>query len=225
MKFRNNLKQRLSGRHYACAKAINYLDKKILNIGCGNGAFEYLVAGKAKEIVGVEIKDEDLFVANKECKGIQNVNFVEANILEDGFPETVCDVVTMFDVIEHIPKGTEPFVLERLNRMLKPGGQIVISTPLENKTKFLDPAWYLRPRHRHYSKEQLAELLINAGFEVEKIYTRGGFFEMASMFFFYPFKWCLNMEIPFKKFWDKKREKEYEKDEGYVTLFIIGRKK
>ena len=167
MKFRNNLKQRLSGRHYACAEAIDYTDKKILNIGCGNGAFEYLIANKAKEIVGVEIKDEDLFAARTECKSFKNVNFVEANILEDGFPETSCDVISMFDVIEHIPRTTESFVLGRIHKMLKPNGKIVISTPLENKTKFFDPAWYLKPRHRHYTEEQIAELLIESGFEVE----------------------------------------------------------
>ncbi len=221
MKYRNNLKQRLSARHYACAEAIDYTGKKILNLGCGNGAFEYLTAKAAREIVGVEVKDEDLFAAKNECAHLKNVNFVEANILEDNFPETSCDVVTMFDVIEHIPKGTEPEVLKKIYKMLKYNGKVVISTPLENKTKFFDPAWYLKPRHRHYTKEHLVELLVDAGFQIEKIYTRGGFFEMASMFLFYPFKWILNMEIPGKKWFDKKREEEYKKDDGYVTLFVV----
>ena len=224
MKFRNTLAQRLSGRHYACASAIDYSNKKILNIGCGNGAFEFLTAHKAREIVGVDVKYEDILQAKEECGGLKNVNFVRANILEDGFPESSCDVVTMFDVIEHIPKQTEPFVLERIHGMLKIGGQVIISTPLENATKYFDPAWYLKPRHRHYTKEQLVELLVDAGFKVEKIYTRGGFFEMASMFLFYPFKWFLNMEVPFKKFFDRKREEEYKKDDGYVTLFVVASK-
>lgn len=224
MKFRNNLSQRLSARHYACAEAIDYTNKSILNVGCGNGAFEFLTAHKAREIVGVDIRYEDVFVAKKECAGLKKVDFVKANILKDDFPETSSDVVSMFDVIEHVPKNTESVVLRKINNILKPNGRVVISTPLENKTKFFDPAWYLKPRHRHYTEEQLVELLSDAGFEIEKIYTRGGFFEMASMFLFYPFKWLLNMEIPYKKWWDKKRTEEYKKDGGYVTLFIIGRK-
>lgn len=225
MKYRNNLKQRLSARHYACAEAINYTDKIILNVGCGNGAFEYLVADKAREIVGLDIKDEDLFAAREECKDLTNVNFAELNLLEKNFPENSCDVVTMFDVIEHLSEGKEPEVLKKINKSLKSKGQIVISTPLQNLTRFFDPAWYLRPRHRHYTKEQIVELLVEAGFKVEKIYSRGGFFEMASMFLFYPFKWILNMEIPAKKWWDKKREIEYKKDGGYVTLFVIATRK
>lgn len=225
MKFKNNIKQRLSGRHYACASAIDYTNKKILNIGCGNGTFEFLTAHKAKEIVGVDVKYEDIFQAKEECAVLKNINFVKANILEDDFPGNSADVVTMFDVIEHLPEPTVPFALDRMNGILKLNGKIVISTPLENATKYFDPAWYLKPRHRHYTKEQLVELLIDAGFKVEKIYTRGGFFEMTSMLLFYPFKWLLNMEIPFKKFFDKKREDEYKKDGGYVTLFIVARKK
>lgn len=223
MKYRNILKQRLSGRHYACAEATDYTNKKILNIGCGNGIFESLVSDKAKEVVGVDIKTEDLMAAKEECKALRNVSFVEAGILKDGFPESSCDVVTLFDVIEHLPEGSELEALRKIHDTLKPKGQIVISTPLENATKYLDPAWYLPRRHRHYTKEQLVELLVAAGFEVEKIYTRGGFFEMSSMFLFYPFKWILNMEIPFKKFFDKQREREYKIDEGYVTLFAIAK--
>ena len=224
MKFKNIIKQRISGRHYACAEAINYTNKKILNIGCGNGAFEYLTANTAREIVGIDTKDEDISQAEEECRDFKNVNFVKANILEDNFPKTSADVVTMFDVIEHIPEETESIVLKKIHRILKSQGQIIISTPLENATKYFDPAWYLKPRHRHYTKEQLVELLIDAGFEVERIYTSGGFFEMASMFLFYPFKWILNMEIPFKKWWDGKRLQEYKKDDGYVTLFVIAKK-
>ena len=222
MKFNNKIKVRLSGRHFACAEAIDYTDKKILNIGCGNGSFEFLVADKAKEIVGVDIKYEDILQAKKECKDFKNVNFVETNILKNNMPKSSADIVAFFDAIEHIPKGTERKALEKIYNILKSNGQVVISTPLNNFTKYLDPAWYFG--HRHYTKEQIVEFLVDVGFEVEKIYTCGGFYEMISMLLFYPFKHILNMEIPFKKFFDKKRLEEYQKSNGYVTLFVIGRK-
>lgn len=225
MRFRNNLRQRISGRHYACASATDYVGKKILNIGCGNGAFEYLVADRVGEVVGIDIKYEDILQAKEECKNFKNVNFVEADILKDNFPENSSDIVVLFDVIEHFPKDTEPIVLKKINKILKPNGQVVISTPLNNITKFFDPAWYLYPRHRHYSAEQMVELLVDAGFEIKDICIHGGFYEMMSMLLFYPFKHILNLEIPFKKFFDKKRLKEYQIDDGYVTLFITGIKK
>ncbi len=222
-KFNSKIESRLSGRHYACASSLDYTDKKILNIGCGNGYFEFLIAKNAKEIIGIDIKEEDLLVAREECRNLENVNFTKANIIQDNFPENSSDIIVLFDVIEHLPKDSEPKALKKIHKILKHNGKIVISTPLNNLSRYLDIAWYFG--HRHYTKEQIVELLIDAGFEIEKIYTRGGFFEMASMFLFYPFKWLLNMEIPGKKFFDKKREEEYKKDDGYVTLFIVGRKK
>ena len=225
MKFNNSIKQRLSGRHFACAEAIDYIDKSVLNIGCSNGIFEYLVTDKVREVVGIDIKYEDILQAKEECKGLKNVNFVETNVLENEFLEDSCDVVTMFDVIEHIPKETELDALKKINKMLKLNGQIVISTPLENFTKYLDPAWYFYPRHRHYSREQLVELLTDAGFDIEQIYVRGGIYEMFSMLLFYPFKHFLNIEISFKKFFDGKRLEEYRRGEGFVTLFVVGRKR
>lgn len=225
MKYSNKINQRISGRHYACAEAVDYKNKKILNIGCNNGIFEFLIFKKAKEIVGVDIKDEDLAQAKKECAGIQNVNFVKANIVEDNFPLSSADIVVFSDVIEHIPKGTELKVLKKIHNILKPNGQVIISTPLDNKTKYLDLAWYLYPRHRHYTKEKMVELLVEAGFEIKDIYTRGGFYEMVSMIFFYPFRHILNLEIPFKNWWDRKRKKEYKKDDGCVTLFVVATKK
>ena len=225
MKFNNSIKQRLSGRHFACAEVIDYTNKLVINIGCGNGIFEFLVADRVREVVGIDIKYEDILQAKEECKGLKNVNFVETNVLENEFLEDSCDVVTMFDVIEHVPKNTEPKALKKINKMLKSNGQVVISTPLNNFTKYLDPAWYLYPRHRHYSREQIVELLTDAGFEIEQIYVRGGFYEMVSMLLFYPFKHFLNLEIPFKKFFDRKRLEEYRWDWGFVTLFVVGVKR
>ena len=181
-----------------------------------------MVADRAREVVGIDIKYEDILQAKEECKNLKNVNFVEANILKDSFPKSSSDIVTLFDVIEHIPKGTELDALKKIYNILKANGQIVISTPFIGISKYLDPAWYFG--HRHYSREQMVELLVDAGFEIKDIYIHGGFYEMMSMLLFYPFKHILNLETPFKKFFDRKRMEEYQK-KGYVTLFITGIKK
>ena len=228
VKYRNTITQRLSGRHLACAKAIDYADKKIINIGCGIGIFESLVGEKAKEIVGIDPNPIDILTAELELKS-SKINFVKADIIKHELPEGSCDVVTMFDVIEHLPENKERLIAAKVHRSLKPGGRFVISTPLDNFTKYFDPAWYLPKstgkNHRHYTVESLIEPLVDEGFEIESINVCGGWFELISMFLFYPFKWFLNMEVPFKKWWDKHREEEYKSDEGFVTLFVVARKK
>ena len=44
------------------------------------------------------------------------------------FDDGQFDVVTFYDVIEHLP-GTPRFVLEEFRRVLKPGGRLVVTTP------------------------------------------------------------------------------------------------
>jgi predicted SAM-dependent methyltransferase len=129
----------------------------------------------------------------------------------------------MFDVIEHIPKNTEDLVLKEIKRVLKKNGKLLISTPANNFSNFFDPAWYFG--HRHYSKSKMQNIFENTGFVVEKMEIKGGFFEIFSMIIFYPFKWFFDMEIPFKNWFDKKRDEEYLKNKnGFVTLFVWGRK-
>ena len=228
MKYQNTIAQRLSGRHLACAEAIDYSNKKIINIGCGIGIFEFLVGGLVKEIVGIDPNPIEIFLAEQKLKS-SKVNFVKADIMKHELPNKSCDVITMFDIIEHLPENQERFIAKKVYNALRLGGRFVISTPLNNFTKYFDPAWYFPKQigkyHRHYTIEDLVEPLIDEGFEIESINIRGGWYELLSMFLFYPFKWIFNMEIPFKKWWDKHREIEYKKDNGFITLFIIARKK
>lgn len=242
VKYRNTIDQRLSGRHLACAESIDYTNKKIINIGCGIGIFEYLVGEQSKEMVGIDSNPIDILTAELELKS-SKINFVKADIIKHELPNESCDVVTMFDVIEHLPENHERLIAAKVYHSLRPGGRFVISTPLDNFTKYFDPAWYMPKstgkNHRHYTVESLIEPLVEEGFEIESINVRGRLFELLSMFLFYPFKWIFNMEVPFKRWLDKHREKEYKKGKGFntnqfgfgtklngfVTLFVVARKK
>jgi 2-polyprenyl-3-methyl-5-hydroxy-6-metoxy-1,4-benzoquinol methylase len=223
MKFRTTIEQRLSARHKKCLEIADYNNKKILDIGCSYGWFEKLIENKAKEIVAIDPSKVDLESARKETIS-KKVKFILGSSLElnklnvSGF-----DVAVMFDVIEHIPKNSEIKTFKEINLLLKNGGQLVISTPANNISNIFDPAWYFG--HRHYSKDKLSELLIKSGFKIKKLEIKGGFFEIFSMILFYPFKWIFNMEIPFKAFFDKKRDEEYLRTkDGMVTLFAIAQK-
>jgi len=223
MKFKISIEQRLSGRHKACLSMINFKDKRILDIGCSYGWFEKKVGKKAKEIVGIDLNEKDLKIAKKECKE-KNCGFEKGSALNlKKFKRNYFDIVVMFDVIEHIPKGTEKKCLKEIKKILKKNGKLLLTTPANNLSKFLDLAWYFG--HRHYSCKKLKNLLTDSGFVVGKIEIKGGFWEIFSMLLFYPCKWIFNSEIPYKKFFDKKRDEEYlKKDEGFITMFVWGRK-
>ncbi len=155
----------------------NYIDcvksKKILDAGCGGGNFEYLVKQKkiSCEIVGIDNKEESV---KKARKNLPSFRFLKASLLEKlPFKKQEFDTVVMFDVIEHLPKGSEKKSLKQLNKVLKKGGHLIISTMHSTYLNFLDPAWYFG--HRHYSKDELSSLMAKAGFKVKKINLVGDF--------------------------------------------------
>ncbi len=79
--------------------------------------------------------------------------------------------------------------------------------------------------HRHYSKKQLVQLIQESNLNPVIAETKGRFYELFSMILLYPFKWLLNSEIPFKSFFDAKRDEEYlGKKNGFATLFVKARR-
>lgn len=218
--YSDDIEARLTGRHKKCIEVCGeVLGKTVLNIGCYNGWFEKAMLEKGcKEVVGVDINDKFLDLSRK---NVREARFLKVySIFSLPFPDNYFDIITMFDVLEHTPKNREKESLAEIRRVLKNSGKLIISTPKANLlSNLLDPAWYFG--HRHYSPSYITSLLKNSGFDIERVESAGGFYELFSMILLYFFKWSLRREIPFKSWFDKKREEEYlKKKSGFVTLFL-----
>jgi 2-polyprenyl-3-methyl-5-hydroxy-6-metoxy-1,4-benzoquinol methylase len=99
--------------------------KKILDIGCGNGAFASLVKQKNDaEVWGIELMEEEAKVAVDVLDKVF-VGNCEKHI--GGLPENYFDVIYMNDVLEHL---VDPYsVLETLKSKLAPNGVVISSIP------------------------------------------------------------------------------------------------
>jgi len=135
------------------------------------------------------------------------------------------DIAAFYEVIEHLPKKTELIALQNINKSLKRGGILCLSTP--NRSFFsnlLDPACYIMG-HRHYSKEQIKIMLNKSGFVVVKNEIKGGFGELFSMIFYYIFKHLLRSRKLGLNLFEKRKEYEYGLDyNGFANIFIVARK-
>ncbi|MFH1601777.1 MAG: class I SAM-dependent methyltransferase [Candidatus Shapirobacteria bacterium] len=218
-RFSNSIKSRLTARHKYGFKLCGSLKSKtVLDIGSSYGWFEKFALGSgAKKAVGIEPEEKYFYQAQRE---VSQALFKKGSALKIPEKNRSFDLVVMFDVLEHLPPGKEGVALREIKRVLRSGGALVISTPLDFwLTKLTDPAWYFG--HRHYREEQLRKMLMKTGFKVKKVEKRGGFFEMVSALLLYFFKWIFNKEIPYKDFWDQKKDQEYfGKENGFMTIFI-----
>lgn len=99
---------------------------KLLDVGCGLGFFvKAVLTSKPKwDAIGYEISTQAVAFANKE-NGLPNIF---AGLVQNSkLPENTFDIITLWDVIEHIPKPHS--LLTYLFSLLKPGGILFLQTP------------------------------------------------------------------------------------------------
>ena len=100
----------------------------VLDCACGHGYGTYILSKVADSALGVDLNVGSLAEA-KEVFVAPNLSYIEFDIHELAKLERRFDVVTAFEVIEHIPPETTDSFLRALAMLLKPGGRLLLSTP------------------------------------------------------------------------------------------------
>ena len=122
------------------------LDSRVLDIGCYTGSLiSDLSQTGFSDVYGVDVDSHAV------SRGQKLHPALEARITSyDGvtlpFAEATIDVVTMFDVLEHIP-NVEKFLSQQVQRVLKPGGTLVFQTP----NKYTNIPWEILI-HKSFTK-------------------------------------------------------------------------
>lgn len=141
---------------------------KILDIGSFCGVFLHAAAGLGWESFGIEPLVMPAIYARAEY----GLTIVTDTLHRDTFPEESFDVVTAFQVFEHLVYPAEEMAM--IADLLKPSGLLVIEVP-----NIATPAVSVfGSRHRHFvqdhvsffSSETLQKLLFRLDFTVRKIY-------------------------------------------------------
>lgn len=151
--------------------------KRLLDIGCGEGRFGEAVKSRfpACETWGVEIVTEAA-----EKAATRNDRVIKAALEEAvELPEAYFDVVTMNDVLEHMP-WPEP-ALGVVRRVLQPNGRLVLSLPnvryylnvrdlvFRNDWEYRDWGVLDRTHFRFYTTKSATRFLHQNGFHVEQV--------------------------------------------------------
>ncbi len=96
---------------------------KVLDAGCGGGRYSF-VAGKAgADVISVDISSA-VNKAAQLCSSLDNVNIIQANLMELPLRRQSFDRIFSIGVLHHTPDTRAAF--DALVPLLKPGGQISI---------------------------------------------------------------------------------------------------
>ena len=136
---------------------------RLLDVGCGEGFFLFNASKAGYTTKGIEISQDVAKYARREF-GLD----VEAKPFEElRFAENYFDVVTLWQVLEHVPYPL--MVLKEVHKILKPGGLLATSTPdIEGILAkiFRRKWWNLRRLHiNQFTTKTLTDMLNRAGFK------------------------------------------------------------
>lgn len=112
---------------------------KVLDVGCGEGAFSQRIARQGHQVVGIDPSPAALAAAESltsDQRQTLALRFDGANI--ESFPAHSFDLVVSTQVLEHTHNPGA--VLAQMNRVLRPSGLLLLSIP-----NSATPRHFLRP--------------------------------------------------------------------------------
>ena len=99
---------------------------EVLECACGTGAISVYIAQKCKKLIATDFASGMLRQAAKKCRKYSNVVFKKADITNIKCKDECFDKVVAGNVIHLLPEPEK--ALRELERLVKPGGKIIIPT-------------------------------------------------------------------------------------------------
>ncbi len=144
---------------------------KILDIGCGAGFFLEQCRKRNWEVYGTEYSDSAVQLCRQ-----KKIEAMKGELNSMDFNGKLFDVITSFEVIEHINNPVEE--TKKILSLLRKGGLFYCTTPNFNSIERL----YLKDKYNiigypehlsYYTSKSLEFLLKKQGFKKDKILTTG----------------------------------------------------
>jgi len=117
--------------------AIGLGGKRILDVGCGGGLLSEGMAVRGANVTGIDLSEKPLGVARLHLlESGQKVDYRKISVeqLAEEMPGAF-DVVTCLEMLEHVPDPAS--VVASCARLVKPGGQVFLSTLNRNPKAYL----------------------------------------------------------------------------------------
>jgi 2-polyprenyl-3-methyl-5-hydroxy-6-metoxy-1,4-benzoquinol methylase len=153
---------------------------RLLDVGCSTGTFAARAQQAGFEASGIDASHWAIERAKARGSG---ADFRSGTLESASFPEQSFQVVTLFDVLEHVHSPSEALVC--IHRWLRPGGFLVMSVPNADSwvAKAMGKRWVLLLREHlwYFSPDTVARLLERSGFRLVKTRPKWVSFSLANI--------------------------------------------
>lgn len=170
--FDENSRERLAGieedhfwfeaRETLLLKRVAHLDpapRRVLDLGCGNGRFLTAMAIRGAETAGIDAYPGGL---ERALQRTPAALLMTGDITRTPLPDASFDLISLLDVLEHVPPGP---LLGEVRRLLAPGGRLLVAVPaFQSLWSQVDVDAGHRKRYR---RGDLRQELADHGFTVE----------------------------------------------------------
>jgi len=170
--FKDEMKQKEYDRVLLDKFASNFDSKsKICDVGCGPGHITRYLFDKGLNILGVDISERCIQIAQRENPKMrfQVMDMARLDIAD----ESIDGIVSFYSII-HTPKRLIHILFHEFNRVLKKGGKILVVVKKGNTEGYVDELEGFKTRlyFTNFTEEELKSYLQTCGFELIFLETR-----------------------------------------------------
>ena len=142
---RDEIKNRLSNYQALLDYILSAFDcPKLLDIGCGRGEWLEICNNKGIKSFGIE-KDDGMYAF---CRGLK-LDVIRADALKalSKYEKNSFQIISAFHLIEHLDNIKLDTLIQECQRILEPGGVLILETPSIDNLKVSTKSFYLDPTH------------------------------------------------------------------------------
>ena len=148
---------------------------RVLDVCCGTGTLALAAAervGDGGRVIGVDASAEMIERASGKASGRRNVAFQVATAQALPFPDGSFEAVFCTLGLHHVPVADRAAALREMQRVLVPGGRVVIVEFDRTRTSVLSPASLLHRRHQPDVLREAATTMAEVGFDEVEVGRR-----------------------------------------------------
>lgn len=158
---------------------------RLLDVGFGQGEFLNAAKNLGLELWGIDIAARNVEMAERNY-GLKNIYAQSLEELGERKDVGKFDVITAFELLEHLPQPAE--FIDLVKKNLKKNGYFILSTPNLDRFGGVKESWDYPPNHLfRWDKKTLVKFLESKNFDIIKVieqpFTRDFFFIRGSLSF------------------------------------------